>query len=769
MSIPAKATKRLALAALLVFASIAAAAQQKTPVVSTPLSQELVRLFPEIAFGYIDFSGNGKPDQSSDLNEYIPDSRVRDGQLQAQEILDFIVGNWRFISLAKLNAVRSSLKASPGAISELIAINYMGAMDEVVLLREEMGDGLYLTPSAYKEAMERIGGLIAAMADAYKKEGQKSDADFVAGRDELFALIEKGYPLPLDLPAEEAGVLSTTMVSVILKEQKSNPARTRTAIRVLGLIKSEEAAPWLLELAAGADYPVEAMKALGDIGYKPALPAIAAQLRSSESIELRKAALQATGAIGGVEGLDAILDLVKPAGRESLPPALLEAAAQALSGIAQKGNTDPKIFAALKELSVYELPAIRRIAATGMGAFVSAQAAETLIAMVGSEKDLWVRKAAVSALNRQKGDLAMPALLKLLREKNLDPGLKALTLSAAGDNSAGAQALALLVEALGDQDEAVRQAGASSLRKLFPANQALVTSTLTRALIASNDEVFLSAGSSLLAVLADPASVPSLITLLAKPQPEVKRLAAWALSRIQAPPNAKAVGELQKLVTNENETIAVRVNAVRAIGSMAYDTPQLAVWQTLVTTIQMRGDKYTMLRYYAVRALGELGTANAQAELALARVAVRDTDLELRKEAANALKRLPAVSAASLDSLASSFVDAKEDELKVRIIETLGDLGSAKAAELAADFLRGELSLSLKRRVIQAVSQNPDEFSAGIILDAAADPKAADFVAVILEGYPARTIRSVVSRRLRTETDAGILSVLNSLDAVLAD
>jgi hypothetical protein len=243
MNIPAIARKRFALAALIAFACAAAGAQQKTPIVSTPLSQELVRLFPEIAFGYIDFSGNGKPDQSSDLNEYIPDSRVRDGQLQAQEILDFIISNWRFISLDKLKSVRSALKASPGAISELIAINYAGALDEVVLLREEMGDGLYLTPSAYKEAMERIGGIIAAMADAYKKEGQKSDADFVAGRDELFGLIEKGYPLPLDLPAEEAGVLSTTMISVIVKEQKTNPARTRTAIRVLGLIRPRTPRP----------------------------------------------------------------------------------------------------------------------------------------------------------------------------------------------------------------------------------------------------------------------------------------------------------------------------------------------------------------------------------------------------------------------------------------------------------------------------------------------------------------------------------------------
>ncbi len=753
----------------LAFLGRSAWAQQKVQVVSTPLSQELIKLFPELSSGYIDFSGNGKPDQTVDINEYVPDSRVRDGQLQAQEILDFIIANWRFISLDKLKAVRSAVKSSGGAIGELIAINYAGSLDEAVSQRESMGDGLYLTPSAYKEAMDRIGGIVSAMTDAYKKEGQKSDAEFVSSRDALFGMIEKGYPLPLDLPVEERGVLSTTMVSVIVKEQGTNPARTRMAIRVLGLIKSQDAAPWLMELAAGTSYPIEAMKALADIGYKPAISVIATQLRTATSPDVRRAALQATGTIGGAEGLDAILELVKAPNRDTQPPELVEAATQALAGVAQKGNTDPRVLAALKDLATAGTPAVRRIAATGLGAFNTAQSAESLVALVGAEKDVPVRKAAVLSLNRQKSDTVMPALLRLLREKDLDPGLKSVALTAVGSNAAGAQAIPVLVDALADPDPSVRAAASASLRQLFPANQVAVTGALSRVLLTSQDETSLVAGASLLSVLADPTSIPTLLGLLGKPQSEVKRLATWALFRVRGAPNPRVSEELQKLVTNENESLAVRVNAVRALGAIAFDSPQLKIWQTLVTTIQMRGDKYAMLRFYAVRSLGQLGNASTDVAQALVRVATRDTDQELRKEAVSALRNLTSVSDETADALAASIVEAADPELKVRIIEALADLGSGKASELAGDLLRGALPPSLKRRVIQAVSQNPDEVTAGIIIDAASDAKVADFAQAVLEGFPAAMIRSVVSRRLRSETDAGILSVLNALDAVLAD
>ena len=53
------ASRATALVGLVIaFVCAPAGAQQKIQVVSTPLTQEIVKLFPEIASGYIDFSGN---------------------------------------------------------------------------------------------------------------------------------------------------------------------------------------------------------------------------------------------------------------------------------------------------------------------------------------------------------------------------------------------------------------------------------------------------------------------------------------------------------------------------------------------------------------------------------------------------------------------------------------------------------------------------------------------------------------------------------------
>jgi HEAT repeat protein len=763
-------TRIAALAALLpafLAISAAASAQPKIQVVDSSLTKELVKIFPEAASGYIDFNGNGKPDSGGDLNETIPESRVKDGQLQAQEILDFVVANWRFSPAAKLRSAQAAVKSTSGAIDELIAIDFSSALDEAIRQREAMGDLLYLTPSAYKEAMGRMGGYVSAMAEAYRKEGQKNDAAFLAARDGLFGMIEKGYPLPTDLPDDERATLSTAMVSIVVNSAKTNPARTRSAIQTLGRLKSAEAAPYLLDLASGGDYAADAIRALGDIGYKPAIPALSKLLKSGTSPELRKASLQAAGAIGGTEGLDAILDLVKPANRASLPADLLEAAVQALAGIAQKGNPDPRIQAALKEFATAQSPALRKSASAGLGAFTGAASVESLLAVLGSDKDVAVRMSAVDPLNRQKNELVVPAFIKVLKERDLDPALEIAVLRALGDNPNGAAAVAPIVDDLADKDPGVRAAASTALRKLYPANQTLVVGSITRSLAASQDENFLVDGTALLAALADKTSVASLLALLGKPLPEVRRNAAWALYRIADPSNPKVVEELAKLITNENETIAVRVCATRAVGAIGLDNGQLNLWQTLVTTAQMRGEKYAMLRLFAVRSLGQLGAAKPQVVSALTRIASRDPDVELRKEAVTALKALPQAAEEISTALAASMGQAEDTELKVRIIEAIADLGSSAGPGIASDFLASPAPAALKRRVVCALSQDPSEASAAAILDAAKDPQLMDYAASVLEAYPRSLMASVVPRRLRTETDKNVISVLSSLQSQL--
>lgn len=763
--------------ALFIAVSLSLAAQTAGPV-SSPLNQQLAKIFPEISSGYIDLNANGKLDQSADLNEIIPESRVKDGQLQAQEILDFIVASWRFISLDKLRAVQAAVKGAPGAINELIAIDFSAALDDAIAQRAAMGDTLYLTPSAYKEAMGKLSGIITAMTTAYKTEGSKSESDFVANRDQLFGMIEKGYPLPGDIPDDERATLSTAMLNTVLKEQKSNPARVKTAIKTLGRLGaagagSTDAAPYLAGLvdgsAAGAtDFQIEAIKALGNIGYKPAVPALAKLVKSTAAPDVRKAALLAIGAIGGADGLDAILELLKPANRAALPKDFIPSIAQALSGIAQKGNTDFRIQAALKDLSASDDAQVRKAAIAGIGAFATPASSDALLAVLGSDKDPAVRSQAVLALGKQKSDAIVPALMKVLREKDLDPGLEIAAVNALGDSPGGSQAISLIVDNLADKNAGVRSASSVALLKQYPANQALVTGALTRSLLASQDEDFLVEGTGLLAVLADPTSLPALLTLLQKPLPEVRSNVAWAFYKIRSSSNPRVVDEMQKLITNESEAISVRINAVRAVGAIGFDSPQLNLWQTLLTTAQMRGDKYAVLRYYAVWALGRVAAGKSQVIAALAHIASRDADLELRKQAVAALRDIAAPDQGAIDALASSYSQTDDPELKVLVLEALADMGSDKPASLAGDIISGKASLTQKRRTLAALSESPDEASASTLVDAARDPQLQELAEALLEGYPDSVMVSFVARRLRTETDKNAISVLQSLDARLA-
>lgn len=762
-----RAGLRPAALGLLIAALAAGAGAQGLAPVASALNTELAKIFPEIAQGYIDLNGNGKVDQSSDLNEVVPESRVKDGQLQTQEILDFIVANWRSISLEKLRSVQAAVKAAPGAINELIAIDFSASLDEAIRQRVAMGDTLYLTPSAYKEAMAKMGGLITAMNAAYRKEGTKSEGDFVTNRDALFGMIEKGYPLPADTPADERSTLSTVMLSMAMKEGSTNPARARTAIKALGKLGAVDAAPYLAGLADASDFQVEAIRALGDLGYKPVVPSLARQIKTSKSPEVRKAALQALGAIGGADGLDAILELLKPANKAGLPKDFLPSIAQALSGIAQKGSADPRIQAALKDLSASDDSSARRAATAGMGAFASGASVDALLAVVAGDKDPGVRAQAVTALGKQKSDAIVPALMKVLREKDLDPSLEMAVMAVIGDAPTGSQALSLLVDSLADKNPGVRSAASAALLKLYPANQVQVSAALTRSLLASQDEALLIEGTGLLATLADPTSLPSLLTLLQKPQPEVRRNVAWAFYRIRSASNPRVIDELQKLITNESEAISVRVNAVRAVGAIGFDSPQINLWQTLVTTTQMRGEKYAALRYYAVWALGRVSAGRAPAVAALARTATRDPDQDLRKQAVMALRDLAAPDKAAIEALVASYSQAEDAELKTLIIEALGDMGSDRGPSLAGDLIAGKASPALKRRALAALAESPDEDSASLILDASRDGQLQDFAEALLEGYPASFMAPLVTRRLRTETDKQALSVLQALDARL--
>ena len=152
---------------------------------------------------------------------------------------------------------------------------------------------------------------------------------------------------------------------------------------------------------------------------------------------------------------------------------------------------------------------------------------------------------------------------------------------------------------------------------------------------------------------------------------------------------------------------------------------------------------------------------------AITRIATKDADVELRKEAVSALRNLSSAGEEAAAALAASFSRAQDVELKVGIIEALADMGSAAAPGLASEFLGSAAPAALKKRVVYALSQDPTEASAAAVLEAAKDPQVMEYAASVLEGFPSSMLSSFVARKLRTETDKNVISALESLAALI--
>src|SRR6056297_3997584 len=223
-------------------------------IVDTPLGNDFSEIFPELSEGYIDLNSNGSMDRLEDMDEKVSESLVQDGVLQVQEVLDFIIEQYRFFPVAKLEQIQSILAEAKGQIAEIIALSFKNRIAEVIVKKREFGsDDLYLTPSALRRAHQEMGGYISTMLHAYKKEEQEYVQQFSEARESLFSMIEAGYPLP-SMGAEDRDLLVSAMVHTILSESDRNPRRVKAAINTLGRLQAENALPYLKDLLDSSEY-----------------------------------------------------------------------------------------------------------------------------------------------------------------------------------------------------------------------------------------------------------------------------------------------------------------------------------------------------------------------------------------------------------------------------------------------------------------------------------------------------------------------------------
>ncbi|MDA3938045.1 MAG: HEAT repeat domain-containing protein [Spirochaetia bacterium] len=736
-------------------------------IVDTALGREFTKIFPKLSNDYIDLNGNGEIDRLEDMDEKVPDSSVKDGIVQVQEILDFVSVNFRFIAMEKLLSIKSSLTNVSGNIPELISLNYSSLIDEIVAEKERLGaNDLYLTPSAMKAAKVKMSGFIATMLNAYRKEERQYEDAFAKANLELFRMIEAGYPLP-ELNADDKELLTNLTIHTIIKEKASNITKVLAAIRTLGRLKAKEAIPYLQELLSSPDYSIETAISLGNIGSTEARKILMDSLNSEEPGKLKNTLIMALGKTGGDESVKLILSLLDTGSEEETGTdyETEKTIVSSLASLSSSGIKDRKVYSFLTEYLSHTDPEIRILAISGIAAYKTAAATALLTPILKTEKSEDVLVELVNSLSLNINPSIILSFSSLLQDSKTSDELKTVLLDAIGINKNGFRAVALVVGYLGSENKAVRNSAANTLEKLYVQNGPVVIGGINRGVNLSTDEQFLTVSSDLLSRIADTGSIVTVLNLLGSTYPEVKKNATWTLYRMSPANNVKVVTELQKLVPSETESIEVRINAVRALGSMGYDSARQEVWKTLLTTLKLKDSKYRMLKLYGIKALGEMGTVNKDITDNLATVALRESDETLKLAAVNSLRTLSSTDPSVEKALVNSFKRNDDDMFRISILEALGDMGSDETSNLASLLLVEDKMATIKERTVYVLSHIGDEKSLSLLLDVSTDEDISDYLMGTLEDANRTILNSLVQRRLKTETDSDRMSILENLNS----
>ena len=739
-------------------------------IVDTPLGSSFERLFPSLSEGYIDLNSNGSMDRLEDMDEKIPESLVQDGVLQVQEVLDFIIEQYRFFTVSRLEEIQNVLSQAKGQIAEIIALSYQIRMAEVIERKREFGsDDLYLTPSALRRAHEEMSGYIATMLHAYKKEEQEYAQQFSEARESLFSMIEAGYPLP-PMGTEDRNLLVSAMLHTILSEGERSPQRVKAAINTLGRLQAESALPYLQNLLNSSAYQVEAAGAIGEIGNTQARSILMDALKASQPGEYQYALIRAVGKVGGDESDEYILSMLPAnAGQENeadFPQQKEETIVKALSDLASQGSRNRRIFTVLSDYLSHDAPEIRRVAVEGIAGFGARLASGELLPMLKDEQNEKVKITLVRSLNALNDPNTIPAFINLLDDPTTSNTLKREIISAIGMNANGSRAIPSILAYLSSDNEAVRTSARQAVLDQYKRDSQTVISSLSRSALQSKDNLFLEQATSIMAEVADPAAVPTLLKLLENSHPQVRKNVTWGFYRVRPQNNARIVSEIQKLVTSETEALQVRINAARALGAMRTNNAQLEVHKTLLTTLKLRSPEYTMLRYYAIDSLAQLSSSQPEVIEALVTTAGGADEHTLRVAALQALRSIGTTGNDALASIAGMAKRSDNPDIKTEAVRLLGDAGSDETVGIARSVLEATDNADTNRKIGYALSRINSDEAVELLIDMAADSGDTDFLLGLIREMNPSTLRTVIQRRRQTESNQAVVQILDRLEAV---
>lgn len=759
----------LAIAAALLFAGTGLFAQSIS-LVDTDLAERMEALFPELAEGYIDLNANGSLDRFQDMDELVPESLIQDRTLQVQEVLDFILANFRFFTVERLEEVRDALETAEGDIPEIIAISYRDRLAGAIEDKREFGaDELYLPPSVLARAQEEMSGYISSMVHSFRKEEGEFAAQFAQAREQLFSMMEAGYPLP-DMSSADASLLAASMIHTITTTGEDDPARVKAAIRTLGRLEAEQAIPQLQELLSSQEFRVAAAEALGDIGNNRSRNILSTALEESVPGAFQNALIRAVGRVGGTESAERIIRLAEetaPASGSGDGDKMLTVL-RAMVDLIEQGNRNRDMYQTLSEHLEHPDPAYRRVAAEGIAAYGGRNALGLLQPRLQEEQNEEVLVTLVRELRSYDEVSVLTGFTSLLGAPSTSARVKREVISAIGDHANGTRVVNSVMEFLSDSSEELRSAASETMAALYERDSRSVVGALSREVRTSENAVFLTEATRLLGELADPASLTALLEALGSPHEEVRKNASWGLYRIRPSDNVRVAQELQTLVNSEAEPIEVRINAVRALGAMRQNSARLEVDKTLTTTLRLRSPEYTMLRYFAVRALASLPELDEQAIAAMVETASANEPALVRSAALQSLRHAGGSLRERTGTIAGIAQRSDDISVKLAALELLGDIGAAEAVGVANSILGADPAQPALMQTAYALSRSESEDAVSLLINLAAEESVRELAMGFLRDSDPATLSRVVERRLETVEDPAVREVLEELQGSVA-
>ncbi len=734
-------------------------------IVSTPLGNKLRSIFPELKTGYIDLNRNGTLDRLEDMDEQISDFLVQDDQLQVQETLEFIKDNYKYFPVRTLETVRDALMSPEGTINELIGLNYGTTINQLIEKRIAMGEyGLYLPPSARRIAMDEMSVFLDKMDSAYKREGSGAEQEFTSAKNALYSMLEKGYPAPEPLSSKEREILESTLINTLIREQR-NESAVSTALYTLGLLRSSRGIPYIIPLVSNDQYSTDSIRSLGAIGNLEALDLLLISLEENPEEIKKIEIIRALGSMGARESLQPLLNILK---EEELSDLVLKVVLESLGKIAAKGTNDRRISAALAEYLNSADPALRIIAVNGLSAFNDQATVSSLLGLFKKERSENVLLKLVERAKYINNPSIVPSLIGLLQNPQTSIDLQINCLDTIGAHPEGIKGMNGVITALSSPILEIQEAAYKASKALYSTNSTSLIGGLARTVNANKEPIFQRQAAKLFAELPDQASINSLLVMLSSSDSEVKRFATLALYRIRPKGNVRITTALNKIVSNETEPLDVRINAVRALGAAGFDNPTIKVELTLITAASMRDQKYAQLRFFSLRALGQMPSLSSENIDKIISIAARERDFSIKEEALGTIARIGISDLTQLQLIFESLnaLDLQENtSLALTLCEILGEAGSTEFISTGKKLIPLLQETSNKRRLIYAFYLTGAEEGYENMIQMGTEEALANFITSLAESADRTLLNSVVDRMKRSESDTEILDLLSIIES----